>query len=69
MYGPITVRDKGAETAGEQRQTAGTMGTDPAKARETEKKNAGRRQKCGGPGQPGLERKQPDFFRSWEDGP
>lgn len=67
MYGPITVRDKGAETAGEQRQTAETMGTDPAKARETEKKNTGRR-KRGRPGQPELERKQPDFFRSWEDG-
>ena len=40
MYGPITVRDKGAETAGEQRQTAETMGTDPAKARETEKNHA-----------------------------
>ena len=61
MYGPISARDKGTETAGEQRKTAGTMGTDPAKTRETEKKNAGRR-KHGRPG-------QPDFFRSWEDGP
>ena len=61
MYGPISARDKGTETAGEQRKTAGTMGTEPAKTRETEKKNAGRR-KHGRPG-------QPDFFRSWEDGP
>ena len=61
MYGPVSARDKGTETAGEQRRTAGTMGTDPAKTREAEKKNAGRR-KHGRPG-------QPDFFRSWEDVP
>ena len=36
-YGP----GQRAETAGEQRQTAGTMGTDPAKARETEKRTPG----------------------------
>ena len=69
MYGPISARDKGTETAGEQRKTAKTMGTDPAKARETEKKNTGRRLKRGRPGRPGLEKRQPDFFRSWEDVP
>lgn len=39
-----------------------TMGTDPAKARETEKKNTGRRLKRGRPGRPGLEKKAAGFF-------
>ena len=67
MYGPITVRDKGAETAGEQKQTAGAMEEALAKAREAEKRNA-RKKKSGRPGLPGLEKRQLVFFPSWADG-